>query len=314
METTLSVVMAVRNDAKHLADTLASIVSLAPSDTEFCIVDDASTDATADILRRFAAQDKRFKLSRQPGYGLTVALIEGCRQATGRFIARHDGGGDISVGDRFTRQMATLAGDGRTVLVSGGTRFVGPAREQLYDVIQDSAVLRKHLDHPTMPRGPSHHGCTMFRRDAYLASGGYRREFRVAQDLDLWTRLSERGSCVAIPDILYQAQLNRANLSILFRRQQIRLSGLIARCTALRRAGRSERDLLNEIDKLSREIQPPAAKWRTRLADAQFHYFVGSCLDRSQPPVARRYFRQAVRMFPLHAKAMYKLSRLALRA
>jgi hypothetical protein len=39
----------------------------------------------------------------------------------------------------------------------------------------------------------------MFRRDDALAVGGFRPEQRRAQDLDLWLRLLERGTGIALP-------------------------------------------------------------------------------------------------------------------
>lgn len=310
---TLSIVMSVKDDADYLEATLHSIGTLAPRESEVLVVDDGSSDHTARILAGFARTDERVRITTSAAKGLTAALIEGCSRAKGSFIARHDGGGDISLGDRFTRQLKALNDNASTVLVAGGTRFVGPCREHLYDVIQDTQVLQANLCNLESPRGPSHHGCTMFRRDAYQRSGGYRREFRVAQDLDLWVRLSEIGDCLAIPEVLYQAQLNRASLSALYRQQQVKLSALVGACARQRRQGRDECDLLREIEKVSCPATLPATRlWEPRLSDAKFYYFIGSCLADTHPKAARHYFKTAIRAFPLHFGTLYKLGKLTL--
>jgi len=304
--------MSVKDDANYLETTLTSIAKLAPRESEVLVIDDASADQTVNILSGFARADDRFRIISGSGGGLTNALTEGCGQAEGNFIARHDGGGDISLADRFAKQLKILNRNDGTVLVSGGTRFTGPRQEYLYEVIQDTHILCRHLTNLASPRGTSHHGCTMFRRDAYESVGGYRREFRVAQDLDLWVRLSEIGNCGAIPEVLYQAQLNRASLSAMYREQQLKLSALIGHCAANRREGKSESTLLNEVETISAAIVQPATGWSSRLSDAKFYYFVGSCLADKQPVMARRYFKSAIRAFPMHVKTLYKLGKLAL--
>ena len=54
----------------------------------------------------------------------------------------------------------------------------------------------------TEVHGPSSHTSVMFRREAYEKVGGYRAEFDVAQDLDLWMRLVRSGRCWATPEVL----------------------------------------------------------------------------------------------------------------
>jgi glycosyltransferase involved in cell wall biosynthesis len=57
--TMLSVVMAVHNGEPHLRESVDSVLNQSFSDFEFIIVDDASTDATADILEGYARRDRR---------------------------------------------------------------------------------------------------------------------------------------------------------------------------------------------------------------------------------------------------------------
>lgn len=56
----------VRNGAAHLERALESLVSQTLADIEIVVSDNASDDATADILRRFAERDGRIRTFRQP--------------------------------------------------------------------------------------------------------------------------------------------------------------------------------------------------------------------------------------------------------
>lgn len=58
----VSVIMSVYNGETHLEECLKSICKQTFSNFEFIIVDDASTDRTADILKRWQRQDQRIRL------------------------------------------------------------------------------------------------------------------------------------------------------------------------------------------------------------------------------------------------------------
>ncbi len=79
----VSVVVPFYNVAPYLADCLTSIATQTHSDLEVVMVDDGSTDGGAAIAERFAADDGRFRLVRQPNGGLGNARNTGVTHATG---------------------------------------------------------------------------------------------------------------------------------------------------------------------------------------------------------------------------------------
>src|SRR5262245_55402880 len=122
----VSIVMSVFNSAATLPATLDSILSQEGVDFEFIAINDGSTDDSGQILLAYAAQDPRFIVLHQENRGLTHALIRGCALARGEFIARQDAGGDISLPGRFQRQLAYFSSCPGVVMVSCGTRYIGP--------------------------------------------------------------------------------------------------------------------------------------------------------------------------------------------
>lgn len=309
----VSVVMSVYNGAATLAATMDSVLAQEGVAFEFIVVNDGSTDGSSAILDDYARRESRVRVIHQDNTGLTRALIRGCVEARGKYIARQDAGGDVSLQGRLARQLAFLESNPAVVLTSCGTRFVGPEGEFLYEVIQHDDEFQQGLEQLRIDRirGPSHHGSTIFRQTAYQAVGGYRPEFRVAQDLDLWMRLAEVGRCIAMPEVLYEATWQLGSVSHLRRQQQVLVTKAILECRA-RRRGESERPIL---DSLTASLAKAGGKWKIPrgLSDARFHYFLGSILARREPDRARRYLRQAVESWPWHVKAWIKLAGLALR-
>jgi glycosyltransferase involved in cell wall biosynthesis len=300
----ISVVMSVYKGAEHLRESVESILSQEGVDLEFIIINDGSTDDSGSILDEYAERDNRVRVIHQENKGLTNALIWGCAEARGKYIARQDAG-DISLPRRLQKQLLCMKSHGNAALVSCGTRFVGPRGEHLYDSGQNPAEATDRLltlDLKTI-RGPSHHGSTFFSRDLYGQVGGYRPSFYFAQDLDLWLRLVEHGKYFVIPDVLYEASITVESISGLNREDQIQLAKIILEGARLRRRGMSDVPALEKAT----AIKPSAGRSPSRLGRAKALYFIGMCLRMRNNVEAKIYFREAVNIFPLHFKSLIRL-------
>ena len=313
-EREVSVVMAVFNGATSLGATMESVLAERAVKLELIVVDDGSTDETSAILRGYAERDSRVRVLTEQNRGLTSALINGCAQAYGEFIARQDCG-DITLRGRFRHQVDFLRSNPDVVMTSCGTRFVGPEREFLYDTRQTGAELHDGLTQrdPNRVRGPSHHGSVMFRRSSYKAVGGYRSEFRVAQDLDLWMRFAEVGQCLATSEVLCEVRLALGSISGSQRPAQVEATKTIVACAAARRRGGDDGPVLEAWR--TRQAGARSRIWRLRtLSHAQFCYFVASVLRHNNPARARYYYFKALRYWVLFPRAYLGLIRLALRS
>jgi len=301
----LSVVMAVHNGGDSLRASIDSVLRQQDVDFEFIIVNDGSTDGGPEILDEYRKSDKRIHVIEQENHGLTRALIKGCEAAKGDFVARQDAG-DISLSWRFSKQIEVLQERSDVVLVSCGTRFVGPGGEKLYDVVQTEQELNDSLGVLSVDgmRGPSSHPSVMFRRSDYEAVGGYRSQFRVAQDMDLWTRLVERGSFATLPEVLYVAEYSAGGISSTNRQLQLAVLEQIVDCTRLRRAGQPEKPALDKAACL--EI-PKRGPFLRRLTRSKFYYFIGSCLRHEEPVTSRHFYKLSIRCNPLNLKASARL-------
>jgi len=102
----ITVLMPVFNGAKHLREAIDSILAQTERDFEFLIIDDGSTDNTAEILSSYS--DPRIRRLQNPvNLGLVASLNIGISQARGTYLARMDAD-DISLPDRFKHQLTFL--------------------------------------------------------------------------------------------------------------------------------------------------------------------------------------------------------------
>jgi glycosyltransferase involved in cell wall biosynthesis len=296
--------MSVFNGGASLPATVESILSQEGCEFEFVVVNDGSTDQSGHWLDDRARQDRRLRVIHQRNTGLTRALIRGCAEARGEFIARQDCG-DVSLPGRLQRQREILVSRPEVAMSGGAVRFVGPANESLFEVARPGESLHEGLAVLDLHRieGPPHHGATMFRASAYRTVGGYRSDFVVAQDIDLWLRLCEIGLCIGDDAIVYQAKLEPGSISMRRRPEQFQLASLAIACAKLRRQGRNDAALLN-----GQSLPPSTARTATRAMDrARFYYFVASCLRKTDRNASRRYHWMAVREWPWFAKSWLRL-------
>jgi glycosyltransferase involved in cell wall biosynthesis len=291
MKPEVSVVMAVHDDAPYLEETIDSILSQEGPALELVVVDDGSTDGSREIVRRYAGLDRRVRIVEQENRGLTRALIRGCAIVTTEYVARQDAA-DVSRPGRLAAQAAALEADEGLAFVSCWTDMCGPEWEFLY--------TRRKVD------GPTHHGSVMFRKSAYDRVGGYREEFYLAQDWDLWYRLEEVGRLRVLEEVLYAARVLPASRSSTYRETQLRLGGLARRALEFRQEGHSEIEVIREAG----ELRPGATAGEASRAAA--YYFIGEALRRNRDRRSIGYFRKSLALKALDGRTWVRLAQASL--
>jgi glycosyltransferase involved in cell wall biosynthesis len=293
MKPRISIVMGVCNGEETLRDTIQSIIAQTISDWEFILVDDASTDSTPQILKSYEVQDSRLRVVRQPqNRGLTHALIAGCKEAQGEFIARQDNG-DYAFPLRLAKQLAFLEENQEVVAVGCGMRRIGPKCEYLGDVSRDFApqeVTRIFLE-----TGKSIvHATAMIRKSAYDSVDGYRAQFRVAQDTDLWYQLCKQGLLAEMPDILNYIAIDLKGISALSSNKQRRLANIARQIYDNCSNSEVQRTLLKEAERISSEKTTIGEERKTNRSLGAPNYFIGSELYALRNAQCRQYLGQAI--------------------
>lgn len=198
----ISVLMPVYNVEDYVHESVDSVIGQSFDDFEMVIVDDCSDDRTGEILESCARHDSRIRIERnEKNLGHTKSLVRGLALTRGEFLARMDGD-DISMPERFARQLSYMNTHPECVAVGGQVLFVDEdgdtlcpfARPLRHEDIEQKLWVGDGLAlvHPTV----------MMRREAVLAAGGYREDLPTGEDLDLYLRLAECGKLANLPDVL----------------------------------------------------------------------------------------------------------------
>ena len=245
--------MAVYNGLPHVREAVESILGQTYRDFEFLIVDDGSTDGTADYLAGIA--DERVRVINGDHVGLTSALNAGLNEASGELIARQDAD-DVSSPERLQVEIDFLHANPHVAVVGSWYTTIDEAGRSLFDrELSTGAAIRDVMWRASSPLA---HGSVLMRREAVDEVGGYRPEFHYAQDLDLWLRVAEQHGIENIPEYLYSWRLPKSGGAPEKRFQQKRFAELAVECAQARRAGRPEPlDLVRDVINTS-----PGVLWR----------------------------------------------------
>ena len=184
----VSVVMPVYNGEKYVAKAIDSVLSQSLSDLELLIVDDGSTDFSADIIRLYAKRDDRirvFPLEQNVGRGDARNL--GFSAAQGAYIAGMDCD-EVSLPHRLERQLEFL--EAHPEIGAVGTAYHVIFADQprtSYDAFLPArhAVIELYRYFRLTLCGAS----VMYRRELLQAAGGNPPNTREADDLALQLKL-----------------------------------------------------------------------------------------------------------------------------
>jgi glycosyltransferase involved in cell wall biosynthesis len=193
----VSVIIPVYNGDKYVEEALASVIAQTYPNIEAIVVDDGSTDASAEIAERFEG----VTVIRKANGGVSSARNRGIEAASGDLLAflDHD---DVHHPDKTARQVAALAAHPtmgfalchKRYLIEGDPPgwFRGPGDET-----------------PVQGFVPS---CWMIRRDTFDQVGTFDERFRVGADYDWLARAKDLGvSYVMLPEVLVTYRVHGAN-------------------------------------------------------------------------------------------------------
>ena len=281
--------MSVYNNARTLGRALDSILAQEGTDFEFIVVDDGSTDESGSIIAQYAQSDPRIRVLTQTNQGLTKALIRGCAEAKGEFIARQDAD-DFSLAGRLRGLADLLSSDSRIVFASSWAYVVGPNGELLSEETRPADPAESTANVLNGRRGPPGHGSVMFRRSVYERVGGYRTAFTYGQDRDLWLRLAEAGLLAYRQEFLYAYECSVNSLSVTALSAQRRLARIMDECRTRRRNGQDESGLLAQA------AQVRASD--TRSDPTAGSYLIAGYLRKRRDPRAAGYYGRILRRRP----------------
>jgi glycosyltransferase involved in cell wall biosynthesis len=185
----VTVLLPVYNGAKYLRTSIDSILNQTLEEFNFLIIDDGSTDESAQVIKSFT--DPRIVFVQQKNKGLAATLNRGLALTQTTYIARQDQD-DVSYPERLKKQLNFMQ-------TNNDVALLGTAAE----IWVAGAPSGRFHDHPTnyfdicydlLFNNPFVHSSVMLRRVAVEHVGGYSedQERQPPEDFELWSRLAKK--------------------------------------------------------------------------------------------------------------------------
>jgi glycosyltransferase involved in cell wall biosynthesis len=219
----ISVIVPVYNLEQYIVDTIQSVLAQTYQHFELIVIDDGSTDRTAEICESF--NEPKLKLIRQKNQGANAARNAGLRVAQGDYIAFLDGD-DLWLPEKLAKHIEHLEQSPEVGISYSQSAFIDEAGEPmgLYQMPKLTDITIRDI----LCRNPISNGsCAVLRKEVFegikFQDNLYGTEqyfywderLQGSQDLDCWFRIALQTDwkMEGIPEILTRYRVNSNGLS-----------------------------------------------------------------------------------------------------
>lgn len=206
MNPLVSIIIPCFNAEKYLREAIESALAQTYQPVEVMVIDDGSTDGSAEVARSFAG---RIRLESQSHRGAPAARNRGLGLARGDFIQFLDADDLLDPG-KLTHQMPCMMERSEGLVFCDGRALWPGSKDQIYDAPLREGddpvayVLRNSL--PTIS--------PVYRKNELTAVRGFREDLPCAQEFDLHLRMACRGiPFIHLPGFFYTQRKVEGGLS-----------------------------------------------------------------------------------------------------
>ena len=205
----VSILVAAFNAEKFINETIESVLSQSYTNWELIIVDDGSTDKTANSVTEFSILDERIRLIQQKNAGAQIARNNAFSASTGEYVVILDAD-DCLLPEKISKQVSLLDANPEYGLVYGDTWHCD---EKLNHICLESKkypgqhVIGDVFDKIILGNIFAVHSA-MVRRICLLEVGLHDINPELIGDWDLWVRVADKYSFLYHPDPVAEYRLH----------------------------------------------------------------------------------------------------------
>ncbi len=181
---------------------------------ELLVIDDGSSDNTAQIVTELAQKDHRIiYIKNEQNLGIQKTLNKGLKESKGEYIARIDDDDQWIDKDKLKKQIEFLEKNNDYVLVGTGVRAVYEDGSTVFEHINplNNLDIRKII----LNKNCFIHSSVMFRKSTALKLDGYSEDLNMkhVEDYDLWLRMGTIGKFANLRTVGIKLLIHKESLS-----------------------------------------------------------------------------------------------------
>ncbi len=210
----VSIMMTSYNRAPLIGEAIRSVMNQSYSNWELLVLDDASTDQTAEVVANFAHEDRRIVYSpASQNLGITKNRNRGFATAKGTYIAVLDSDDLWSDKDKLAKQVEFLESSKDHVMVGTNVAVIngeGSKTGEIHYALTDTEIRPKML-----MRNQFTHSAVLMRHSTLPLPQPYDESGNVSiwEDYDLFLRLGLVGKFANLPEVMTSYRQHSGNIS-----------------------------------------------------------------------------------------------------
>ena len=208
MNPKVSVVIPVYNSELFIAEAIESVLNQTYNNIELIVVNDCSTDKTADILNNYSG--KINIITNERNIGVSLSRNRGLSEMTGEYFAPLDAD-DVCLPYRLSKGVEFLQSNKSCVLVGGQVSYIDSHSKCLgtsnYPTTEEEVTA--HI----WRRNPIAHSSLLARAELVKSLGMYDSSLEVCEDYDLLFRLLRHGYLANLSEVVVKYRLHDSQLT-----------------------------------------------------------------------------------------------------
>ena len=258
MKQKLTVIIPVYNGMPFLKEAVQSILNQTYEDFHLLIIDDGSTDESLEYLKTLT--DPRIEVRYQSNIGLCASLNQAVASSESELISRLDQD-DIALPFRLQEQIDFLNSHPDYACVLSRISRISQSGKEFGSYETDFS--EEISDYMQILYGCIVHSTICFRREGFLALGGYRSSLYPVDDYDLLLRFEEVYKVAVINKALIKYRIHsQAGTFKVFYDMELK-TRYVEEMSGRRRSGSSEISLMEFSHTLNQE--PLWEKWKRNI-------------------------------------------------
>jgi len=206
----ITVLMPAYNAAKYIAEAIRSVLAQSFGDFELLIINDGSTDHTANIIASF--HDPRIVMINQENKGIAAALNVGLKHARAPYVARFDAD-DICYPDRLKVQYDFITAHPGYNIIGSAADYVDADDNYMFTQ-HPVAHLNEEIQDLKYSICPFIHSSVFYKKSTILANGGYNEHAYTYEDHFLWVNILKSTKACNLSQPLLRVRINPESITI----------------------------------------------------------------------------------------------------